>query len=282
MVNRILQFFFAGLKNGKRRIGRISIDELKFTPQGTRRPNDDKLIRLCFIGKTIERFVLFKVHFHIVARLRQLVFFNPFRTQSHGIRLVVKHRFVIVCPRTAARCREDFVRVKRTRFQVFEINRVLPPRNGVHAISQNLIIRTYRRTADLKILIPLRHVIAIQHHFFSCIQSAFFATINGILLAFLKAGVVKIAIVFVRQRLVILLNTPFEFFKKLLLKPLSMLHHRLAVSIFGVQISDNFGVFALIHPVIIIDAHVSVCLHFLWNFLRNRWYRRWHCGLLRH
>ena len=62
----------------------------------------------------------------------------------------------------------------------------------------------------------------------------------------------------VRDTLIILFDSAFHFFKKAIMKLLGGFHHLSEVVIFLVEVVDDFRIFPVIHPIVVIDALMSV------------------------
>ena len=111
------------------------------------------------------------------------------------------------------------------------------------------------------------HVIDIEHDLFRRIQALLFSAINRIFLAFLIANIVKIAIIFVRDRNVSLFDSSYDFLEKFFLQLFRVLKYRSFIGVLSIQILDNFRVVSVTQPEVIVDSCVIMNGQLPCNFL---------------
>src|SRR6056297_3524996 len=102
------------------------------------------------------------------------------------------------------------------------------------------------------------HFIDIKQYLLLSFKRALLTAINGIFLPFLITSVVIVSVLLIGNRAVILLDTAFHFFKKLILQIFGRLQQRFRIFIFVPEVIKNFRIIPLVQPIVIIHPGISV------------------------
>ena len=105
--------------------------------------------------------------------------------------------------------------------------------------------------------------IAVEKDFLLGLQTMFLATKDGVFLPFFEARVMVIIPNLDRHRVVILLNASCDFLKQLFLKRFRMFQTSIGILVLGFKISDNFRIFTLVEPVVVVDTGMTVYRHLM-------------------
>ena len=242
MVHKILKTASAWLDDAEGAIGFVGIQHAVFGGQRLERGNNDVFFRLRFVNCRSKGFVRFVENLYIFgSRGAQFVLENFVRAQR-SVFDGIKNGLIVVCPHGITGSIGDFVLQHFPRFQIFEKQGINATAEGIFAISQNFVVAADRPATHGIIFVGLGQFVDVQHDLFFRIEAAFFARMNRVFFARFVAGQVEVAIIFVWNRFVVLLDAAFDFFKQLVAKRFGVRRHLFAISILTVQISDHFRV----------------------------------------
>ena len=155
--------------------------------------------------------------------------------------------------------------------QIFHVQGVLPVTGDVSGVRQKIRIVADLETAQAEERVPFRGLVAVQQHFFRRVHAAFAPALDGILLAFFGARIVKIAIAAGGHREVSLLDAAQHFRIQRLFKRLQTFGHRVGVGVLGLQILDHRRIGFVAQPKVVVDHSGSMPLFAVLNAVSDRW-----------
>jgi hypothetical protein len=257
MVDTILDIVLN--RRDEYRLSRIvCIQELGIGCVCPSRTDDDVFLGFGFANPAGKGLVFFlKDHFVFGGLVAKEVALNLEVAQRYRIRNGIVERLVVVCPDCAASDVFYFVGKHLSGPQVFDHHRVEVSTHGIHDDGCEVVVGA-DRGEEIQKRLALSKLVSIHDDFFGSIQAAFFSGIDRVFSALYIAGVIVIVVQFVGNRAVVLLDACTHFLEKTFLKSLGMRHHGIHVLVFGFEVRDDFGVFAVVEPIVIVDADVSV------------------------
>ena len=132
--------------------------------------------------------------------------------------------------------------------RAFEINGVGKPGS----------VRADAEGAETAKLVTFGEKVLIEQNFFSGREQSFFAAIDRILFSGFRAGVIKISVVSFWDARVDFLDAPFHFLKEKLLQWFDVSERLIEIIVLSLKILQRFGILAVAHPVIFVEAGNSV------------------------
>ncbi len=127
----------------------------------------------------------------------------------------------------------------------------------------------------------LRRDIGIQQQLLGSFQRKIFSGKQRMFSSLFIAHDVPVFIKEIGQRRIVFPVARFHFCKEFFLQSFGILHHRVHIAVFCLQIGGYRRIVALIHPEIGISAYVAMGLQFFWNLLRHGRLVYW-CTIFNH
>ena len=217
------------------------------------------LLGLGLEDETPEGGILLFVDQPVVGRVgAQHVPVDAVRAERHRVLLGVEDRLVVVGPGHVAGDVGDHVAEQLAGGQDLEGDRIESPPDRVHAVSGQVLSGADLRHAHRAVLVPLGHLVDIDHDLLGRLQRALLAAEDRVLLALFDARVVVVIVPLVRRRHVGLLDARLELVKQRLFERLGMGRHCGRVLVLRLEVLDDLGIVALAEPVIVVGADVAV------------------------
>ena len=185
----------------------------------------------------------------------------------------VEERAIVRCPDH----RPDALHLARQSlagFKILDVQRVLAKSLGVGCVGQPAAIVRNVGVANGKKCMPSRKLVPIEHHFFSgpgvrSSRPATLAAMDAVLQPLLSARVVPPRAIAVGNRDVRLLHVAQHLLVKLFAQTGQRRHHRVGISVFGVQVRRHIRVFLVAQPCVVVGERHSVHARFVGYFAGN-------------
>src|SRR6266702_890173 len=139
------------------------------------------------------------------------------------------------------------------RMEIFYVKRIFAEAGRIGRIGEQLIIVADLEGTQPKKRMSLCKLIEVQQQLLGGTVCIAPPEVKGVLLAFLGSGEVEIAAEQIGDREIRLQDAAKHF-----LKSFGGLQYRVRISIFCFQVGDNFGVFFMAEPRVMVDAAVAV------------------------
>ena len=175
---------------------------------GGRGRNHQVLLGFTAVDRTAKRLV------HLVKDQRGLTLGvqgmapNLVHAQRHGILCGVKKRTPVVGPRKCARRVRDFHCVLFAGCDFTKPQRVLPTAHKIHGVGHALVVAGHYHRGNLAVGLALSQRVHVHHELLISLLGTLKAHVNGILFAFLVAGLVPVAVHLHRNRCLVRIQTP--------------------------------------------------------------------------
>ncbi len=174
--------------------------------------------------------------------------------------LVVEHRSVVVGPLQRVVHARDLVVEMLARLEVLETDRVFLVPPEVDRVGEHLVARTDLEGAEAAEIPPLRQGVLVQQHLLCRVQVVALATVDPVLLTFLRARVIEIVVDAHGHREVGLLDPAQHLVVELLLELFGVLHDGGRVRVLLFEVIDDLRVVALSKPVVRVEPLLPVPL----------------------
>ena len=270
VVDAVLVPLAARLEDGEVAVGVVGAQDAHFGTQRVARDRHQVLAGLAAPQEDAERLVRLFVDQVVGGIGPQPVPEHLVGAQRVGILADVEQGRTVCGPGQVRRDVRDLVRQRLPGRQILEADGVEAPPHIVDGIGQDAVVRADRRPNG-GVLLALGDLVHVDKDLLGrriggaaegvAVRRP--AAVDGVLLPLLVAGVVPVVAVAIGNRRIVLHDAAADLLEQGLLQLLGMRHDAVEIGVFGLQVGDDFRIFPLPKPVVLVDAYVAVGLEFV-------------------
>ena len=271
VAERVLVTALARKKEPKARVGSIGGKETILVRDGLLAGDHEEPLRFRLVDVNGEGLVFFLVDEHVLAGRRpQLVAEDTVPAKRLKVLLRVEECLVVVGPGQISGHRFDDVVEELPGVEILETNRVDAAALRIGGVGEDVLSGADRQGTDREVVVTFGQEIAVEHHLLVAGKRVLLPAVERVFLPLLETRVVEVVLPSIGNGAVVRLDASLDLQKKRLLELCRVGHDRLGIGVLRLEVANHLWVLSILHPVVRVDADVSVLFQLLGELSGDR------------